>query len=90
VLFDEEGLGAEPNYGVAVRDMSGSPPIPLGEGVAGRLSPDGKWAATIVGYSRLLLLPIGAGAAQGDRKGRHSAVLAWARLDNVATKMRMC
>jgi len=69
VLFDEQGLGAGPNYAVAVRDMSGSPPIRLGEGMAGRLSPDGKWAATIVSYRRLLLLPTGAGTLKEVEKG---------------------
>jgi len=61
VLFDEEGEEAGPNYTVAVRDLKGSPPIPLGEGMAGSLSPDGKWAASNVGGVRLLLLPTGAG-----------------------------
>jgi eukaryotic-like serine/threonine-protein kinase len=69
VLFDEQGVGAGPNYAVAVRDTNGSPPIPLGEGMAGRLSPDGKWAATLIGYSRLLLLPTGAGTAKEIEKG---------------------
>ena len=69
LLFDEEGLGAGPNYRVAIRDMSGTQPIPLGEGMAGKLSPDGKWASTIVSFGRLLLLPTGAGAAKEITKG---------------------
>jgi eukaryotic-like serine/threonine-protein kinase len=67
VLFDEQGVEAGPTYTVAVRDMrgdiKGSPPIPLGSGVAGHLSPDGKWATTIVSNAHLLLLPTGAGTA---------------------------
>jgi DNA-binding winged helix-turn-helix (wHTH) protein/Tol biopolymer transport system component len=64
VLFDEEGVESGPTYTVAVRDLRGSPPIPLGEGMAGHLSPDGKWAATIVSNAHLLLLPTGAGTAK--------------------------
>ena len=68
VLFDEQGLQSGPTHTVAVRDMRvsmrGSPPIPLGPGMAGHLSPDGKWATTFVSNSNLLLLPTGAGAAR--------------------------
>jgi DNA-binding winged helix-turn-helix (wHTH) protein len=56
VLFDEQGVESGPTYTVAVRDMRGSPPIPLGPGMAGSLSPDGKWATTIVSNAHLLLL----------------------------------
>jgi eukaryotic-like serine/threonine-protein kinase len=64
VLFDEQGLESGPTYTVAVRDMRGSPPIPLGPGMAGHLSPDGKWATTIVSDAHLLLLPTGVGTAR--------------------------
>jgi DNA-binding winged helix-turn-helix (wHTH) protein/Tol biopolymer transport system component len=69
VLFDEQGLESGPTYTVAVRDMRGSPPIPLGPGVAGHLSPDGKWATTIVSDAHLLLLPTGAGMARQIEPG---------------------
>src|SRR6202167_1068432 len=69
VLFAEQGLESGPTYTVAVRDMRGSPPIPLGPGVAGHLSPDGKWATTIVSDAHLLLLPTGAGAAKQIEPG---------------------
>jgi DNA-binding winged helix-turn-helix (wHTH) protein/Tol biopolymer transport system component len=61
LLFDEQGEQSGPNYTVAIRDMTGSPPIALGEGMAGDLSPDGKWAAATVSYKQLVLLPTGAG-----------------------------
>jgi DNA-binding winged helix-turn-helix (wHTH) protein/Tol biopolymer transport system component len=64
VLFDEEGVESGPTYTVAVRELRGSPPIPLGQGMAGHLSPDGKWATTIVSNAHLLLLPTGAGTAK--------------------------
>ena len=64
VLFDEQGVESGPAYTVAMRDSRGSPPIPIGQGMAGKLSPDGKWATTIISNDRLLLLPTGAGTAR--------------------------
>jgi dipeptidyl aminopeptidase/acylaminoacyl peptidase len=64
VLFDEQGVESGPTYTVALRDLRGSPPIPIGQGMAGKLSPDGKWASTIISNARLLLLPAGAGTAK--------------------------
>ena len=64
LLFDEQGEGGMANYTVAVRDMQGSPPTALGEGMAGGFSPDGKWAIAIVSNAQLLLLPTGAGTAK--------------------------
>jgi Tol biopolymer transport system component len=69
VLFDEEGLESGPTYTVAVRDMRASAPIPLGDGMAGKLSPNGKWATTIISNARLLLLPTGAGTARQMEPG---------------------
>jgi DNA-binding winged helix-turn-helix (wHTH) protein/Tol biopolymer transport system component len=69
VLFEEEGLQAGPTYTVAVRDLRGSHPIPLGPGAAGHLSPDGKWATAIVSNAHLLLLPTGAGTAKQIEPG---------------------
>jgi DNA-binding winged helix-turn-helix (wHTH) protein/Tol biopolymer transport system component len=61
LLFDEEGEESGPTYAVAMRSMNGSSPISLGEGMAGDFSPDGKWAASVVSYSQIVLLPTGAG-----------------------------
>lgn len=69
VLFDEEGAQSGPSYTVAVRDTQGSSPIPLGEGMTGNLSPDGKWVTTIVSNAHLLLLPTGAGTARQIEQG---------------------
>lgn len=70
VLFDEQGEQGGPAYTVAVRDTQGSPPVPLGEGMAGGFSPDGKWAAATLEYSQIVLLPTGAGSAKRvDPKG---------------------
>jgi dipeptidyl aminopeptidase/acylaminoacyl peptidase len=80
LLFDEQGEQGGPTYTVAMRSTSGSPPIPLGEGMAGDLSPDGKWAATDVSYSQLMLLPTGAGTVKRIDKGgieRYGHMIHW-------------
>ncbi len=69
VLFDEQGEQVGPGYTVAVRDLQGSPPIPLGEGMAGGFSPDGKWAVATVDYSQIVLLPTGTGTSRRIERG---------------------
>jgi eukaryotic-like serine/threonine-protein kinase len=69
LLFDEQGEQSGPNYTVAMRDMTDSPPVALGEGVAGDFSPDGKWVAASVAYHQLLLLPTGAGTVRRIERG---------------------
>ncbi len=63
VLFEESSEPAGTNYTVAIRKIDGSPPIRLGDGTGGGLSPDGKWAASVFTGSpeHLTLLPIGPG-----------------------------
>jgi len=46
ILFDEQGEGGGPGYSVFVRHTDGRPAMRLGEGFAGRLSPDLQWATT--------------------------------------------
>lgn len=69
LLFDEQGEQSGPNYIVAMRDLSGSPPVALGEGMAGDFSPDGKWAAATISYDQLVLLPTGVGTAKHIARG---------------------
>lgn len=69
VLFDEQGEQVGPSYTVATRDMRGSPPVPLGEGMSGGFSPDGKWAIATVDYAQLMLLPTGVGTARRIDRG---------------------
>jgi len=64
VLLDEQGEQGGPEYTVAVRDTQGGPPVPLGEGMAGGFSPDGKWASATIDYNQIVLLPTGAGTAR--------------------------
>jgi DNA-binding winged helix-turn-helix (wHTH) protein/dipeptidyl aminopeptidase/acylaminoacyl peptidase len=69
LLFDEQGADSGPTYTVAVRDLRGSPPVPLGEGLAGGLSPDGRWATATRANAQIVLLPTGAGAARALAAG---------------------
>ncbi len=69
LLFDEQGEQSGPSYTVAMRDMTGSPPVALGDGMAGAFSPDGKWAASTVSYTQLILLPTGAGTLRRLDRG---------------------
>ncbi len=63
VLFEDASEAAPPVYSVAIRKIDGTPPIQLGDGSAGGLSPDGKWAISIITGSpgRVTLYPIGPG-----------------------------
>jgi len=72
ILFEEEGDGGGPNYTVYLRDTDGAPPLRLGEGVAGAISPDQKWVITRPAKGGSLgLVPTGAGES---RQLTHDAV----------------
>jgi Tol biopolymer transport system component len=65
ILFEEEGDGGGPNYTVFLRNTDGSPPVRIGEGVGGAISPDGKWVITKPPKEgSLSLVPSGAGEAR--------------------------
>ncbi len=65
VLFEEEGNGGGANYTVFLRDTDGSPPAKIGEGLAGAISPDGKWVITRAAKGGPLnLVPTGAGESR--------------------------
>jgi hypothetical protein len=64
LLFDEEGEAGGANYTVFLRKSDHSPVVRLGEGNALALSPDGRWALSIIPSttnSPFLLLPTGTG-----------------------------
>ena len=63
LLFDEEGEAGGANYTVYLRKSDGTPAVRLGEGNALALSPDGKWALSILPApgSPLRLHPTGTG-----------------------------
>jgi hypothetical protein len=62
-LFEDASEAAGGGYSVALRKLDGTLPVRLGDGSAGGLSPDGKWAISIstVQPPQLTLLPIGPG-----------------------------
>jgi eukaryotic-like serine/threonine-protein kinase len=65
ILFEEEGEGGGPNYTVFLRNMDGSPPVKIGEGYAGAISPDGKWVITEATKTGVVMLvPTGAGESR--------------------------
>jgi Tol biopolymer transport system component len=63
LLFSDSSANAGVNYALCLRKTDGSPVVRLGDGNAQGLSPDGKWALSIVPSSpaRLTLYPTGAG-----------------------------
>jgi serine/threonine protein kinase/Tol biopolymer transport system component len=63
VLFEDSSEAAGSHYSIAVRKIDGTPPVRLGDGSAGKLSPDGKWAISILPGSpgRIMLVPLGPG-----------------------------
>jgi hypothetical protein len=66
VLFEESSEPAGSNYAVGYRKTDGSPPIRLGDGSVGALSPDGKWAVAVFtgAPQHLVLMPTSAGQSR--------------------------
>ena len=66
VLFEESSEPAGPNSAVAIRNVDGSPPIRLGDGTVGGLSPDGQWAVSVFtgAPQHISLFPVGPGEAR--------------------------
>ncbi len=63
LLMVDVGPRAGRNYGVVLRKTDASQTIRLGEGLAQKLSPDGKWAAAIITTpAQLVIYPTGSGA----------------------------
>jgi serine/threonine protein kinase/WD40 repeat protein len=82
VLFEDASEAAGPNYAVAMRRLDGSLPARLGDGSAGGLSPDGKWAISISGDhpQHMTLLPTGPGQPRPiDISGLEHIQNGWAR-----------
>jgi Tol biopolymer transport system component len=63
IVFEDASEAAGTNYAVDIRKLDGTPPVQLGEGSGGGLSPDGKWAISVLtGNPGLVsLVPIGPG-----------------------------
>jgi eukaryotic-like serine/threonine-protein kinase len=81
MLINEQAAGGgTPLYAVYLRKTDGSPAVRIGEGSSPVLSPDGRWAATLLLSSRpsIALVPTGAG------QGKMLDLGAIAHLDAVA------
>ena len=80
VLF-EDSSEQEPGYAVALRKLDGSLPMRLGDGSAGGLSPDGKWAIAFNGQpTQITLLPTGPGQPRPvETSGLESIQSGWGR-----------
>jgi eukaryotic-like serine/threonine-protein kinase len=63
ILFGAEGENSGLSYQVGLRPTDGSAPVMLGMGSAQSLSPDGKWAISVMPPpdDQIVLLPTGAG-----------------------------
>src|SRR6266498_4817128 len=60
----ESGEGGGPGYSNYLRKTDGSPAVRLGDGAGEALSPDGKWAVTIVHPvtdQQIVIVPTGVG-----------------------------
>ncbi len=62
-IYTHWGEGSGPNGTAYLSKTDGSPAVPLGEGFATALSPDGKWVLSTpaIPSSQILMLPTGAG-----------------------------
>jgi hypothetical protein len=66
ILFEEEGNESQ-NYTVYVRNVDGSPAVPIGDGYGMALSPDSNWARAeklAEPTHQVWLLPVGPGEAR--------------------------
>jgi serine/threonine protein kinase/Tol biopolymer transport system component len=81
ILISYDGEGGGVNYAVYLRQTDGSPAVRLGDGALARLSPDGKWALTVLFTPpQLVLLPTGAGEARSLERGpieQYSGATSW-------------
>jgi Tol biopolymer transport system component len=77
VLFDEESESAGPLYAACMRRAEDAGPVRLGDGIPVALSPDGKWAFSLVPSNpqRAMLLPTGPGQPRTLDLGPISSVL---------------
>ena len=65
LVFTSAALDAGNNYATMLRSTDGSPPVRLGEGTSFDLSPDGRWAVSVVQTpQQVMLYPTGPGQAR--------------------------
>ena len=62
IFFEDASEAAGTNYALGIRKLDGTPPVQLGQGSGGGLSPDGKWAISVLkNPDRVTLVPVGPG-----------------------------
>jgi serine/threonine protein kinase/Tol biopolymer transport system component len=63
VFFEDASEAAGSNYALGIRKLDDTPPVQLGQGSGGGLSPDGKWAISVLLGSpeQVTLVPTGPG-----------------------------
>ena len=68
ILFTESGSGGGEGYSMYLRKTDGSPAVRVAEGFSNTLSPDGKWALGVTGWTTerptMSLFPTGPGQAR--------------------------
>jgi WD40 repeat protein len=72
IVFDEQGEGSRARgYSTYLRKLDGAPPIRLGDGYGGSLSPDGQRVAVVTAGDRpsVTILPTGAGESLPVARG---------------------
>ena len=81
VLFEDSSEATGTGYAVALRKLDGGMPMRLGDGSAGGLSPDGKWAIAFAGNpTEIMLLPTGPGQPRPVKtNGLESIQSGWGR-----------
>jgi serine/threonine protein kinase/Tol biopolymer transport system component len=63
IFFEDASEAAGTHYSLGIRRLDGTPPVLLGEGSSGTVSPDGKWAISVPTDSpgQVKLVPTGPG-----------------------------
>ncbi len=81
VLFEDSSEAAGTGNAVVLRKLDGTLPTQLGDGSAGGLSPDGKWAIAFTGNpTEMILLPTGPGQSRPAKtNGLESIQGGWGR-----------
>ena len=80
LLFDEQGAGAGPTYGVFVRRTDGAPAVRIGDGAASRFSPDLQSALTRLPSNTRdvwTIIPIGPGESRNIVMPLQASVVRW-------------
>jgi dipeptidyl aminopeptidase/acylaminoacyl peptidase len=79
ILLTESGDGGGPGYSAYLRKTDGSPAVRLSEGMAQALSPDGRWALSVLhpaSDATLIAVPTGVGQTRSFPKDELRVIVA--------------